>query len=436
MKTIGFYFVFSFLLVQSLLAQEFQLSDIPSESYTIDKFSQTVYAKDLFSDTVREINLSTMEVVNTNYQILPVFGNTKHIAAYALETTPDNSNYEIYLYNFQNDSTWLLIDSAGYLYNLEGIMKFSPNDQNLYYANNYFSFDDSSTHSLQIIGLDPTYLPKWNSDSTLIYISNSNSILQYSINSKKTDTLVTVSEYEDISGYSYNKKYHILAYSIYEDPPKIYFHYTDKNIPDSIIFDPARDEPDVACWQTFIALTWLSWSPDEKNLAFFTTFGTLSSAGIYLYNLDSNKVFHITDCGHYGLKYFLHWANNDTIIYSDASRQRLFGFDISSAITSINFRNNINSSIDFTISSYPNPFNLSTTINIDYNLYDHNPIKIKVYDILGKLIKSINVSPQTKEVIWNARDNSGKIVTSGVYFVTAEINNKVKSNVIKVILTK
>ncbi len=69
------------------------------------------------------------------------------------------------------------------------------------------------------------------------------------------------------------------------------------------------------------------------------------------------------------------------------------------------------------LQNYPNPFNPVT--NIFYKLPVKSPVVLKVYNILGEEIKVLVNKVQaagTKMVIWDATDNSGKPVTSGIYF--------------------
>ncbi len=62
--------------------------------------------------------------------------------------------------------------------------------------------------------------------------------------------------------------------------------------------------------------------------------------------------------------------------------------------------------------NYPNPFNPTTTIN--YQLPVQNHVSLKIYDILGNLVKTLvddEQAPGYYNVTWNA---SG--FASGVYF--------------------
>ena len=83
------------------------------------------------------------------------------------------------------------------------------------------------------------------------------------------------------------------------------------------------------------------------------------------------------------------------------------------------------------ISAYPNPFNSATTISYS-NLQD---VEIRIFDIKGSLIKTLK--PDNKSagsIIWNADNNSGGKISSGVYFARAKGNNN--SSTIKLIYLK
>jgi hypothetical protein len=67
--------------------------------------------------------------------------------------------------------------------------------------------------------------------------------------------------------------------------------------------------------------------------------------------------------------------------------------------------------------NFPNPFNPVTTIQ--YDLSKNTYVKLVVYDLLGKEVKTLAdgfESAGFKVAEWNARDNFGKPVRSGIYF--------------------
>ena len=72
--------------------------------------------------------------------------------------------------------------------------------------------------------------------------------------------------------------------------------------------------------------------------------------------------------------------------------------------------------------NYPNPFNPVTTIRFkvegERSKVPH-PITLKVYNILGQLVKTLvdeEKSPGTYQVVWDGKDQNGEEVSSGIYF--------------------
>jgi flagellar hook assembly protein FlgD len=69
---------------------------------------------------------------------------------------------------------------------------------------------------------------------------------------------------------------------------------------------------------------------------------------------------------------------------------------------------------------YPNPFKHSSAIS--YQLAQAARVSLSVYDVSGRLVKSLSDGNETKEpgvytVTWDARDARGRRLPSGVYFV-------------------
>jgi len=78
------------------------------------------------------------------------------------------------------------------------------------------------------------------------------------------------------------------------------------------------------------------------------------------------------------------------------------------------------------LQSYPNPTNLDTWI--PYRLDAPTDVTIKIYDITGKLVRTLNLGhkpvglyiTEEKAVHWDGRDNNDEIVASGVYYYTLQ----------------
>ena len=76
--------------------------------------------------------------------------------------------------------------------------------------------------------------------------------------------------------------------------------------------------------------------------------------------------------------------------------------------------------------NYPNPFNLSTSI--EYFVSQNTHVIIRIFNSNGQEISTLVNEPQTageKRVVWNALDYAGNPLSSGIYFYRFEIENNV-----------
>jgi len=73
-------------------------------------------------------------------------------------------------------------------------------------------------------------------------------------------------------------------------------------------------------------------------------------------------------------------------------------------------------------SNFPNPFNPITTIQ--YSLPEDGSVNIFIYDVAGRLVKTLVSSSQTsgyKSIQWDGTNNKNEAVAGGVYFYTLEV---------------
>jgi hypothetical protein len=85
--------------------------------------------------------------------------------------------------------------------------------------------------------------------------------------------------------------------------------------------------------------------------------------------------------------------------------------------------------------NYPNPFNPATTISFD--LPRDADVRLCVYNVKGELISTLIDGRVTKghgEIVWNAVDDRGRRVTSGVYFYRLTAGDLVRTR--KMVLLK
>ncbi len=90
--------------------------------------------------------------------------------------------------------------------------------------------------------------------------------------------------------------------------------------------------------------------------------------------------------------------------------------------------------------NYPNPFNPATTIN--FSLPTSANVKLTVYNLLGETVRVLvdnEMQAGNHSVVWNANDNIGKKISSGIYFYELKAssdNGKNFNQIRKMILIK
>ncbi|MFH1612908.1 MAG: T9SS type A sorting domain-containing protein, partial [bacterium] len=79
--------------------------------------------------------------------------------------------------------------------------------------------------------------------------------------------------------------------------------------------------------------------------------------------------------------------------------------------------------------SYPNPFNPECYIPLEItnNKSSNINAKIKIYNILGQVVREVITNNANNSVYWDGRDNLGKEISSGMYFYETIIDNKTQN---------
>ena len=68
--------------------------------------------------------------------------------------------------------------------------------------------------------------------------------------------------------------------------------------------------------------------------------------------------------------------------------------------------------------NYPNPFNPKT--HIKYAIPKEGEVRIEIYDVLGRLVKRLVDEHKPAgyyQIIWDARNENGVMVSNGIYLV-------------------
>ncbi len=76
--------------------------------------------------------------------------------------------------------------------------------------------------------------------------------------------------------------------------------------------------------------------------------------------------------------------------------------------------------------NYPNPFNPTTTIS--FSLPEPSEVTLSVYDVTGRLVKNVvdkGYEAGIHNVVWDATDNYGQKVATGVYYYRLQANDHV-----------
>ncbi len=74
--------------------------------------------------------------------------------------------------------------------------------------------------------------------------------------------------------------------------------------------------------------------------------------------------------------------------------------------------------------NYPNPFNSST--NIEYTISEYADVSITIYNLLGqevRILVSQPLNPGKYITHWDGKNNSGEVLSSGVYLYKISVDN-------------
>ena len=86
--------------------------------------------------------------------------------------------------------------------------------------------------------------------------------------------------------------------------------------------------------------------------------------------------------------------------------------------------------------NFPNPFNPMTVIR--YALPEDAPVNITIYDVMGRRVKTLINNTQTagynRSIQWNATNDAGSPVNTGLYLYTIETGDFVQTK--KMVLLK
>jgi hypothetical protein len=84
--------------------------------------------------------------------------------------------------------------------------------------------------------------------------------------------------------------------------------------------------------------------------------------------------------------------------------------------------------VNWGLSNFPNPFNPTTTI--EFSIQNDSQIELVIFNTKGQKVKTLadrQFTPGPHSIIWNGEDESGKPVSSGIYFYKLQVNGKMEA---------
>ena len=175
-----------------------------------------------------------------------------------------------------------------------------------------------------------------------------------------------------------------------------------------------------------------------NNRVYLATYG----GGVFVFNVEGDSLYSnvlpggpgvLVDSD--GIAYITDFGKDSLYVY-DANFQLLYAFEVGDgpisvavddpALTAIANGEIVQLPGDFRLfQNYPNPFNPSTTISFELNRAAS--VKLEVLNVLGQTVRTLVDGPMTAgthQVVWDGKDNSGRMVPSGTYFYRLTSNGQ------------
>lgn len=419
--------IFIFLIIlnlvittRGLVAQEYQITNVPVSQYSIDRYINEIYYKNYVTGDIYKTNSTGTYHTITEFSSVPQFSNNSHTAAFM-------ENYILFLHDFGMDTSYFL----GVLPYHSYYLLFSPSDTKILIMGDaggslsYYSFEDSSVHNTGITIYSDVI--DWLNDSMLVYISLGGlDIRTLNINVLSENILVQAANLEILRGLATNVNIGAFAYSWEYNSAEntfINLYYPQTGL-DTTVYNFLEQGPYPGV-NVNIFIRDLNWERNSNKLGFIGERPLLPISVIYVFDYSrsiTNLYTNLFITGD-GIKYDLQWLNLDTITYVDwTDYGLLFGLDVTIPVSVKENLNKVEDNLDIKV--YPNPFNNATSIHI--SVPSAGDLIIELFNCLGESIGKKNYdykSAGSFNFDWSEIKNT-KDLPAGIYFIRTFFSDK------------
>lgn len=436
MKKNTFCFFYFLLLMNSVISQQYIITNNPVNYYTIDRFTNLIYYQQKFPyEGVYKTDFDGNNHVKTEFENPPIFAHNSHKAV--IVEWNGNDEFSYFLFNFETKEKKYLFKTDRRIY--FGNISFSWDDSLLFIYNApliYYSFKDSTLYYEKNINLySDSFI--WHKDNDKILPLEDNVIFSYSIKTNQRDTIVTTEESNQLFSFAYNPKNNLLTYSVLDLIGDTNYIYT-KNLTNGNItniyksYNIYNTGQESSGW-----ITKMSWNKEGTKLAFTSEpYIHPHVENFYLYDSQYDTTYQYAEYNE-GFSYQLQWLDSNRISYTNASiGDKLMSFLFDKPLS---VEENKITKYSMNLSAYPNPFN--SQIQIEYSIPNQGKVEVSIYNILGQKITTIFNDYKESgnyRVVWNGKDELNNSISSGLYIVklSMNVNNKIIDNHLKIILLK
>ena len=169
------------------------------------------------------------------------------------------------------------------------------------------------------------------------------------------------------------------------------------------------------------------------------------SYSIYVYDVENgydyyNPINDFETPFNADVRYFFEEDEEDYMLLTSETGISLYKYEYDNSSVS----DNEISSENYQFSNYPNPFNSSTTISFSLNTENTENTEISIFNIKGQKVKTLEcinhvnaeATRSLHSITWNGDDNSGRAVSSGIYFYRLKTGDGKFSSTKKMILLR